>query len=110
MNTEWGGGRIYTGMGKVWKSMTDGESPAVGNSRTLFPPLGLKTNDRTVSGGAAATGEGPLASDTAITNLSSSKEGEEGIRAETSGILLVSCQSFQMARLYWDTDRKEGAR
>lgn len=70
-----GGGGIYTGMEKVWKSMTDGESPGLGNSRTLFPPLDLKTNDGTVSGGAAATGEGPLANDTVIINLSSSKEG-----------------------------------
>ena len=69
----------------------------------------MKTNDGAVSGGAAATGEGPLANDTAIINLSSSKEAEEGISTETSVILLVSCQSFQMARLYWDIERKEGA-
>ena len=68
----------------------------------------MKTNDGTVSGGAAATGEGPLANDTTIINLSSSKEGE-GVSTETSGILLVSCQLFQMARLYWDIERKEGA-
>lgn len=96
-------------MGKVWKSMTDGESPGVGNSRTLFPSLGLETKDGTVSGRAAATGEGPSVSDTAITNLSSSKQGEGGVSTETSGLLLVSRQSFQMAKLPWDTESKKGA-
>lgn len=81
----------------------------VGNSRMLFPSLGLQTNDGTASGRAAAPGQGPLVNDTAITNLSSSKEGEEGISAETSG-LLVSCQSFQIAKPSWDTESKEGAR
>ena len=105
----WGGGHLYR-YGKGLESHDRWWITWVGNSRTLFPPLGLKTNDGTVPGRAAATGQGPLVNDTAITNLSSSKEGQEGISTETSGLLLVSCQSFQIAKPSWDTESKEGAR
>ena len=40
--------------------MKDAESPEVGNSRKWLLSLGLKTNEGTVSGRAAATGEKPL--------------------------------------------------
>ena len=42
------------------KSVKDAESPEVGNSRKWLLSLGLKTNEGTVSGRAAATGEKPL--------------------------------------------------